>query len=350
MLPSRHHGCRWSQATVRGHEVVTLENRNLRVAVLPGLGADVVEFVHKPTDTDFLFRSPWPLRPPGGPVPPNAGPAAAFLRRYHGGWQELFPLCGDAANVGGVPVGVHGEVCQLPWGWHVEVDEPDAVTVTFEVETLLAPFRLRRSMSLRADQPTLFIDESAQNLGVSEIDVMWGHHPAFGAPFLRAGCIIDTDARTILTSSHHHDSASRLKADQRSSWPMALGVDGEPIDLSVVGGPELAAQDWAYLTDFDEGWYAITEPESGVGFALRWPAQVLPYALHWQNYAARSAPWHGRAYTVALEPQTTFPANYERGAPLLRLPAGGAATLTLCASAYQRTGRVRHVAADGRIS
>lgn len=351
MLASRHHGCRWSTALVRGHEVVTLENRRLRVAVLPGLGADIVEFVHKPTDVDFLWRSPWPLRPAGSVEPPARTAGAEFLLRYHGGWQEMFPICGDATEFHGMHIGTHGEACRLPWGWRVDIDTASEVTVTFDVATVLSPFRLERSMTLRDDSPTLYLQERATNLGGVELDFLWGHHPAFGAPFLKPGCRIDTDAHTVLTSCHHHDATSRLAPDQRSSWPLARTVDGGTLDLSLVGGPDALAHDWAYLTDFEEGWFALTEPDEGVGFACRWSATVLPYLLFWQNYrGARGAPWYGRAYTVALEPQSTFPASYERGAPRLRLAPGASLELSLATSAFQSGRRVRHVAMDGTVT
>lgn len=351
MLGSRHHGCRWSHARVRGHEVVVLENRRLRVAVLPGLGADIVEFVHKPTDVDVLWRSPWPLRPAGSIEPPARTTGAEFLTRYHGGWQEMFPICGDATEYHGMQIGVHGEACQLPWTWHVDVDTPSEITVTFELTTVLSPFHLRRTMTLREDRPTLHLEERATNLGTIDIEFLWGHHPAFGAPFLKPGCRIDTDARTIRTSSHHHDPFSRLAPDQRSPWPKAKAVDGGTIDLSIVDGPDARSHDWAYLTDFDEGWFALTEPAEGVGFACRWSPEAFPYVLFWQNYGgAQSAPWYGRAYTVALEPQSTFPASYERGAPRLRLAPGASLDLSLLTSAFQTDRRVTYVGADGSVT
>jgi len=350
-LRRRRHGCRYGHAVVDGHELVVLENRSLRVAVTPRRGADIVEFRHKPSDVDVLWRSPWPARPAALPAPWAGTPETAFLGDYLGGWQELFPTCGDAATFGGLPMGVHGEVAHLPWRWRAEAESDDEVAVAFEVETVLSPFRLRRTLSLRGDLPALRIDERIDHLGREPTEFMWGHHPAFGAPFLKAGCRIDTDATTVLTSTHHHDPAGRLAPDRRTPWPYAEGVDGEAIDLSVVAGPEAGTHDWAYLTDFERGWYAVREPEAGVGFALRWPADVMPYLLYWQNYrGATSAPWHGRAYVVALEPHSSFPASFEVGSPLLRLEPGASLERRLVATAFQRDRPVAHVDDDGVVS
>jgi hypothetical protein len=353
VLSARHHGCRWGSSRAEGHDLVVLENRWLRVTIVASKGADIVEFLHKPSDTDVLWRSPWPLRAAGGDVRDASrgrDPDLAFLDAYPGGWQELFPVCGAAADLDGVRVGVHGEVCLLPWRWEVERDDPACVVLRFEVAALRTPFRLTRRMTLRDDAAALFIAERVEHIGSTTRRFMWGHHPAFGAPFLRPGCRIDTDARTILTSSVHSDPEARLVPDQRSPWPHAATLDGGSVDLSVVAGPDERWHDWAYLTDFADGWFAVTEPERGIGCGLRWPAAVLPYALYWQNYGASAAPWFGRAYTVALEPQSTFPADFARGTPLLRLGPGETLDLDLVAVAYQKEGAVTSIDADGVVA
>lgn len=349
--PRRRHGCRVERVFVDGREQVVIENRGLRVTVWPGMGADIAEFRHKPTDTDVLWQSPW-APPPAGALRPWAASAEdAFLDRYHGGWQELLPLCGAAADVHGARVGVHGEACMLPWRWWVEVDRSDEVAVLFEVDLVRTPFRLRRRMSVRGDHAALLLEERVTNLGAVGLDFMWGHHPAFGAPFLKAGCRIATDARTVLTSGIHDDPASRLLSDQRSSWPFARTRDGGTVDLSRVPEDGVEVHDWAYLTDFAEGWFAIREPDEGVGFACRFPAATFPYVLFWQNFrGARAAPWYGRAYVAALEPQSTFPADFAAGAPLLHLDPGASLDLSLTASAFRSDREVTYVDARGVVT
>jgi hypothetical protein len=346
----RHHDCRWSVGEIGRQVVLVLENRWLRVTVLPEKGVDISEFRFKPTDTDVLWKSPWSDAAAATPVAAGGGDNE-FLDTYHGGWQEMFPICGAAADYGGGRIGVHGEACLLPWRWTVEVDEPERVTIRFDVATVWSPFRLCKRLSLRADVAALFIAERVTNDGADELPFMWGQHPALGAPFLKAGCRIDTDARTILTSGAHADPRSRLAPDQRTSWPHARGVDGGTVDLRWVAGPEEGSHDWAYLTDFEAGWFAVTEPDEGVGFGCRWPAEVLPFALYWQNYrGARDAPWFGRAYTVALEPQSTFPADFARGAPLLRLRPRESLDLDIVAVAFQRDEPVYGIDADGVVA
>jgi len=55
---ARHHGCRIGEFVWRGHRLIVLENKRLRVGVLASKGADVVEFRYKPLDLDVLWHAP----------------------------------------------------------------------------------------------------------------------------------------------------------------------------------------------------------------------------------------------------------------------------------------------------
>ncbi|NUP80976.1 MAG: DUF5107 domain-containing protein, partial [Nonomuraea sp.] len=60
----RNWAARLRESAIDGLRAVTLENERLRVTVVPDKGGDVVEFLHKPTDTDFVWLSPQGLRDP----------------------------------------------------------------------------------------------------------------------------------------------------------------------------------------------------------------------------------------------------------------------------------------------
>ena len=62
----RNFGCRLNdELTYRGLRVLVLENELVRVSVLLDQGTDIYEFLHKPSDTDFMWRSPNGVRKPG---------------------------------------------------------------------------------------------------------------------------------------------------------------------------------------------------------------------------------------------------------------------------------------------
>lgn len=58
----RNFGCRVMEYLYRGLPTISLENELLRVTVLAGKGGDIFEFLYKPLDVDFMWRSPWGAR------------------------------------------------------------------------------------------------------------------------------------------------------------------------------------------------------------------------------------------------------------------------------------------------
>ena len=51
---TRNYGCRLRRYLWNGVEMLSLENQKVKVVLALGKGADIVEFVHKATDTDFM--------------------------------------------------------------------------------------------------------------------------------------------------------------------------------------------------------------------------------------------------------------------------------------------------------
>ena len=79
----RNYGCRISDSwTYRGHKTAIIENEILRVVVLIDKGADIYEFLHKPSDTDFVWRSPWGVRDPKQFVPTTGSGTELWLDQY----------------------------------------------------------------------------------------------------------------------------------------------------------------------------------------------------------------------------------------------------------------------------
>ena len=47
---------------INGVPAFSLENGELRVVVLTGKGTDILEFRHKRSDIDVLFKTPWGVK------------------------------------------------------------------------------------------------------------------------------------------------------------------------------------------------------------------------------------------------------------------------------------------------
>jgi galactose mutarotase-like enzyme len=349
---NRNYGCRITEFIHRGYRCVALENEKLRVTIIADKGADIYEFLYKPRDVDFMWRTRVGLVDRAHFIPTTAREAGAHMDYYEGGWQELFPNCGGRSLHQGAEIGQHGEVLLLPWRYTITRDDPEEIEVRFEVRTVRTPFHLVKTVALRRNESFLRLSERVTNEGGQEIDFTWGQHPALGWPFIDEHCRVDVPDCRILTFEEFTPATSRLKPNQSSDWPMAEGRDGNQVDLSRIPGPEAAAHDMVFLDRITDGWYAVTNTVSRVGFALRYPAEIFKVLWYWQVYrGGRDYPWWSSTYNISLEPCATLPVlefAVVRG-EALSLAAGETLELEMQAVAFEGRERVTGVSADGEV-
>lgn len=328
----------------RGWRGLALRSAEVEVVLLPDKGCDVYSWVDRESGVDVLFKTPWGLPPAAPSVVGDS--ETAWLERYPGGWQVLCPN-GGAASVapGGVVWGFHGEACLVPW----EVVDTGPGWAELTVRLHRAPLRLSRRISVAGR--LLTIDESVTNTSSVPLEFMWSHHPAFGPPFLSPDCVITTGARTLVADDEA--PGTLLAPGSTHRWPVVSTSDGG-VDLSVL--PVAPAAQLAYLTDFDEGWYAITNPRLGLGVGLRWPTEVFGHAWFWQELnASPGYPWWREAYVCAIEPASVIPgqgveAARRKGSGLFRLAAGERRDVTIEAVLFPATGTVRGIGPGGVVA
>ncbi len=306
----RNQGCRVSDAwTYRGLKTVVMENELLRVVVLADKGADILELVHKPTDVDYLWRSPWGVRDPSKFVPTTGSPLGLWMDFYEGGWQTVFPAGGFPSSHGAADLGLHAEASMVPWDCQIVDDTPEKVSIRCWIRTVRMPFYFEKTLSLTTGSPVLQVDEFLVNEGKETVPCVWGEHIAIGAPTLSPDSVIDLPGGTLITHPEE-DPNGRLKADTRKPWPWAEDLDGNPVDLSKLPPRSIEAYDMAYITDMPEGWYALTNQSTGVGLGVVFPKDVFKYLWYWQSLGGGYGyPWYGRTYNVGLEPFTSFANN-----------------------------------------
>lgn len=328
-----------------GYQAVRLTNEHIDVTILPSKGCDVYAIVDPRTGTDLLFKTPWGLqqREGGARSPDSLG---HWLRLYPGGWQVILPNGGSENPQYGTTWGFHGEASLVGW----QYDRLGDSGLTAEARLFYAPLSLSREM--RVDGPSLLITESVTNESPDPVEFMWGHHPAFGAPFLERGCLISVGASTY--SADDVAPGTLLEPGSTHRWPLATAIDGSTIDLSVVPGPDEPRDHLGYLTDFHEHFFAITNPHKGLGAAVKWTPTILDHAWFWQEvHSSAGFPWFRRAYVAAIEPNSTIPAQglqnaTEKGGSPVRLQGGQRATVDLELRLFEGRTYVRGIT-EGRI-
>jgi Domain of unknown function (DUF4432) len=307
----RNWGARILEYEHKGMRVVFLENEKLRVGVLVDKGTDIIEFNHKPTDTDFVWLAPGGVRNPTSYLSTEPDPLATFLDYYPGGWQEIFPNGGAPSSYLGASFGQHGEVSNLPWDHHIVEDGEEAVAVRFSVRTQKTPFLLEKLLRLRSGEGGIQFEETLTNESAVHLRAMWGHHIVFGRPFLEEGCRVRIPEGTSVVP---HDEpidpdGRRVRGGESYSWPVAADESGAEVDLSVLPARGTPSE-IVYIKDLSEGWYEIGNPKKDLGFRVEWDVRQMPYLWFWQEFgASRFYPWYGRNYNVGLEPFSSFPTN-----------------------------------------
>lgn len=326
---------------------LTLSNSHLEVTVLAGKGADIYSLVDLRTGIDVLWKTPWGLRQPA--MWEHTGSSQErWLEAYPGGWQLLLPNGGDECKEQGATWGFHGEAALVRW----DVAEVGQMSVTLETELLSAPLHLTRKLSL--DGPVVRVHEVVRNLAPGDVEVMWSHHPAFGAPFIEKGCLLSAGCRSVLADDR--EPGTLLAPASEHAWPVAQTKDGKQVDLGLLPGPEDHRTVFAYLSGFSSGWFAITNPRLRLGVGLRWPLEVFPSAWLWQEVHATSGwPWWGRAYVVAVEPASTFPgqglANARaKGGRGVLLAGNSKMEAVIEAVIFEGTGAVSVIGESGKVA
>lgn len=355
---SRQSKCRISDAiTYCGLQTIVLENEKLRVVVLPEKGGEIYSIQYKPMDVDPLlhFRSLQSPRPFPETIPLSDG---AFTDYYDGGWQVMFPSGGGPNAAFGMEMGRHGEAALLPWSWKILRDDPEEVLIRFWAQMVRTPFSYERVMRLTADETQFHLDEKITNHGGEPLPFMWGHHPAFGAPLLDGSCVVDVPAEKI-ESIKQEVAESRVPVGTSHRWPVVPGRDSQPVDLRLIPANGGHTADMFFLSGLEEGWYALTNRQLGLGFALTWDLEVFPVLWVWQEFGgSKGHPWYANTYALGLEPCTHYAlegANglegvIESGEAKLLAP-GESLSVALSVVLYETNGAegVAHVSRTGEV-
>ncbi len=319
--------------TYRGFPAIVLENERVRMTVLPGHGAKVVELIAKSVDRDLLFHHPrFDVRLPVF--------AANVDDWWTGGIDEVAPT-GHPAMVGGEQLPFLGEFWSQAWTARIVEEGPTAVAVELSCGGIISPLRIDRRMELRTGKSFVRSSHRLTNVGYQPLPFMWGIHPGIA---VRPGARIQVPGASGTFHEGHPDLG--LAAGTRFAWPHLPAVGGS-IDLSVARPPDPPSWELAFIDDLSAGWLAVTDPASRSGFAMSFDRTVFPVAWLWGVYGG----WRG-LYTVALEAWTAHPPRLDEviAAGRERILAPGESLATeLKFIAFDGIGSVAEVGLDGTV-
>lgn len=308
---ARNYGARITSRLSIGHlPAVVMENELIRMTILAGRGADVIEFLYKPKDLDFAWQTATGVR--GNPLPAEPqDDMASFMDEYPGGWQTIFPNGGPPSIVDGKTFGQHAEVSVLPWTYQILEDTVEKISVKFSVLTRKLPFRVEKTFTVKAESSKCEIQEEITNLSGNSLATMWGFHFTFGPPFLtEESKIIVEEPATVLPHDYGADSSPRrVGSTQEFAWPMGRDSRGEKVDFSQLP-PQKTPGEMLYIHGSPIGRYRVETPSHSMAAEVCWDNTLFPYLWFWQEFGySKDAPWYGKHYNIGLEPFSSFPTS-----------------------------------------
>ena len=274
-----------------GLRTIVLENRLLRVAVLPEAGGKVWQITYKPLNADLLWNNPEiiPARLPAG---------SCYDDIWSGGWDELFPN-DEVAVIDGKTYPDHGELWTGEWSEKTfSNDESAGVCLCYT--TPIGAIEVEKTIRLRADYPRLEFHHRFVNQGNAHFPFLWKLHPAMAvSPSHR----LDFPRMKVVLEPTFMGSLAG--AGDSSEWPIVTTSQGD-VDLRRVTPQEAHKLYFFYGTQMEAGWCAITNTALRLSCGLQFDPKVFRCCWLFATYGG----W--RNYNVAvLEPCTGYPVNFD---------------------------------------
>ena len=302
----RTHGPRASNLRWAGLDLLVVENERVRLAFWPAHGADLLEFRHKASDLDVLWKNPQVWPPAARALDQPHQGRSEFYDVFHGGWFMSLPNGFFPTDYYGAPLGCHGEMQSIPWTAEVLEESAERVRVRFTGRSVRTPWILTRDLELRARESVVRWRERLTNRSQQRLPVAWLHHPAFGGPFIE-GAELVASARTVVTPPADRPELAQLRPSFRGTWPQAPEQKtGRMRDCSRVPAVGSDVEHVVHLTDFVPGWGQLWNENLKFGFGLRWDEKIFPYAWSWAAGRGHDTyPVWGQCHTMTLQPSTS---------------------------------------------
>lgn len=280
-----------SNGICHGLRAVVLENRFLRLVVLPQAGGKIWQITYKPFNSDLLWNNP--------EITPSRLPAnSVYDDVWSGGWDELFPN-DEIAIIDGKSYPDHGELWSGEWLAETFSDA-STVGVRLRYVTPISSIEVEKAILLGVDCSRIDIHHRFVNRSRHCLPFLWKLHPAMAvSPEHR----IDFPHMKVVVEPAFLGTLEG--APNESEWPLLTTPRGD-VDLRRVTSQDLQQLYFFYGTDMRAGWCATTNTATGLACGVQFDPKIFPCCWLFATYGG----W--RNYNVAvLEPCTGYPLNFE---------------------------------------
>jgi len=285
-----------SETMWHGFKAISLESTEIRVVMVPQLGAKIVSMFDKISQYEWLV-------PPVRPVK-ELSYGATFVKQDMSGWDEMMPTI-NACEFNGTFLPDHGEVWSIPWD--IESLENQ---VTLTTSGIALPYRITRKAILSAEN-CLALQYEIENRSAKAIPYLYAAHPQFLAD---AQTRIKFPSQVTKVLNIIENDPVWGAVESPVDWPKAVSADGTVWQLDRVRGVEhRACRKFYIMPDQPIDWAALHHEGLGCQLKLSWSTKGLPYFGLWIDEGVHSA-----VPVAALEPCSgyydglTVAANNER--------------------------------------
>jgi len=215
------------------------------------------------------------------------------------------------------------------------------------------PLSINKWLILKQGQKSFTIKEKVTNNSEQDLEFSWLQHVAFGEPFLRPGNLVNLAAKKAVVHTPEI-AGSNLPPGKEFTWPVVTDKEGKEVDLSIIPRKEVRSHDLVYITNVEDGWYALTNTEKRLGFGIVWDKRVFPHIWFWRPLGgAWNHPWFGRAWAIALEPCTSWPAtglsDQIRKGTAAKIEGGQSIETDINVVVYTGFGQVKTITSEGAV-
>ncbi len=275
----------------RGLRAVVLENRLLRVVILPEAGAKIWQITYKPLDTNLLWNNP-------RMVPTRLPMNARYDDVWSGGWDELFPN-DESGLIDGEMYPDHGELWTGEWDAE-SFSTSDEVGVRLRFTTPISAITFEKTIRLQRDSSRLHFQHVLTNSGNASFSFLWKLHPAMAVtPQHR----IDFPAMKV--SLEPAFLGSLEGAPETFEWPH-IWIDGRAVDLRRIPDEAMRRLYFFYGSQMQAGWCALTNTANRLACGFLFDQKVFPSCWLFASYGG----WRNHNVAV-LEPCTGYPLNFD---------------------------------------
>lgn len=283
-----------------------------RIGVLEGGGHICELILNSVPEVNPLWKPPWKTIDPDrySPAknvraygPPPDGKLLAGIAGHNLSFDHFGPPSKEETAAG---LATHGEAPCAKW----KMKKVSGRVPTLQCDCVLqkAQIKFRRNISSHRENPVIYVEERAENLGFYDRPISWNEHVTFGPPFVESDTtLFDMPATRTKTCPPGYSERIFLQTDAEFTWPDAPRNDGSRHNLRTMPD-ETYGHYTAQLLDpaLEIAFVSACNPRLQLLVVYAFRRTDFPWVGNWEERNHRtSAPWRGKTFCRGMEFSTT---------------------------------------------